>query len=176
MYAFTHYGVEPDIVVLGKGMANGVPVDAAVGRAELFAKLGYGAASDTWSGHPLGCAAVLATLDEFEQHDVLGHARRLSKGIERSLVRLAELPTITAVRGEGTVWGVECADHAGRSADEIAREIVRTCYLGDDQGRAIHLLGPLSGRVIRIAPPLTMQLEDAENYFDALHGIVEKIE
>src|SRR5689334_22355893 len=42
MYAYTHYGVEPDIVVLGKGMGNGVPVDAAVGRADLFAKLTYG--------------------------------------------------------------------------------------------------------------------------------------
>src|SRR5690606_17368750 len=86
MYAFTEYGVEPDIVVLGKGMANGVPVDAAVGRADLFAKLGYGEASDTWSGHPLGCAAVLATLDEFEQTDVLGHAAMLSQVLEKGLL------------------------------------------------------------------------------------------
>ncbi len=56
MYAFTTYGVEPDIVVLGKGLGNGVPVDAAVGRSDLFATLGYGEGSDTWSAHPLGCA------------------------------------------------------------------------------------------------------------------------
>ena len=60
------YGVEPDIVVLGKGLGNGVPVDAAVGRADLFAAMHYGEGSDTWSANPLGCAAVLATLDEFE--------------------------------------------------------------------------------------------------------------
>ncbi len=56
LYAFSHYGVEPDIVVLGKGLGNGIPVDAAVGRADLFAALHYGAGSDTWSAHPLGCA------------------------------------------------------------------------------------------------------------------------
>lgn len=75
MYAFSEYGVEPDIVVLGKGLGNGIPVDAAVGRADLFANMRYGEASDTWSGSPLGCAAVLATLDEFESTDVLAHAR-----------------------------------------------------------------------------------------------------
>jgi 4-aminobutyrate aminotransferase-like enzyme len=175
MYAFTHYGVEPDIVVLGKGLGNGVPVDAAVGRADLFAKLGYGAASDTWSGHPLGCAAVLATLDEFERGDVLDHARRLAEVIERNLLRLCELPAIEAVRGEGTVWGVECAEAAGRSAEEIAHELVRRCYLGDERGRAIHLLGPLAGRVLRLAPPLVMPLDEAQEYLDALYGIVEKL-
>ncbi len=52
MYAFTHYGIEPDIVVLGKGLGNGIPVDAAVGRADLFAAMHYGEASDTWSAAP----------------------------------------------------------------------------------------------------------------------------
>ena len=59
-------------MVLGKGLGNGVPVAAAVGRADLFASLDYGEASDTWSANPLCCAAVLATLDEFESRDVLG--------------------------------------------------------------------------------------------------------
>ena len=52
LYAFSHYGVEPDIVVLGKGLGNGVPVDAAVGRADLFANMHYGEGSDTWSASP----------------------------------------------------------------------------------------------------------------------------
>ena len=72
MFAFETYGLEPDIVVLGKGLGNGVPVAAAVGRADLFAALEYGEGSDTWSANPLCCAAVLATLDEFHAQDVLG--------------------------------------------------------------------------------------------------------
>ena len=72
LFAFETYGLEPDIVVLGKGLGNGVPVAAAVGRADLFASLDYGEGSDTWSANPLCCAAVLATLDEFAGRDVLG--------------------------------------------------------------------------------------------------------
>ncbi|GMQ80093.1 MAG: 4-aminobutyrate--2-oxoglutarate transaminase [Planctomycetia bacterium] len=172
MYAFTAYGVEPDIVVLGKGMANGVPVDAAVGRADVFATLNYGEGSDTWSAHPLGCAAVLATLDEFETRDVLGHAAKLSGVLEAGLLRLAELDGIAAVRGEGTVWGVECEDAGGLPAADVANRVVQACYLGDASGRAIHLLGPLAGKVIRVAPPLVMPLAEAETYLDAMHGIV----
>ena len=83
LYAFTHYGVEPDIVVLGKGLGNGVAVSAAVGRADLFAAMHYGEASDTWSANPLSSAAVLATLDEFEEADVLSQARALAEGAGR---------------------------------------------------------------------------------------------
>lgn len=175
MYAFTHYGVEPDIVVLGKGMGNGIPVDAAVGRADLFAALNFGEASDTWSGHPLGCAAVLATLDEFEEGNVLAHAGELSTVFSAGLSRLMELPAVTTIRGEGTVWGVQCAPLAAQSSAEVARGIVRACYDGDEAGRAIHLLGPLSGDVIRIAPPLVMRLDEAKEYLDAMYGIVARM-
>src|SRR5712691_5259452 len=88
LFAFETYGLEPDIVVLGKGLGNGVPVAAAVGRADLFTSLGYGEGSDTWSANPLACAAVLATLDEFTVTDVLSPARRASAIIEQGLLRL----------------------------------------------------------------------------------------
>lgn len=175
MFAYSEYGVEPDIVVLGKGMANGVPVDGAVGRADLFSKFDYGEASDTWSGHPLGCAAVLATLDEFEENDVVGYSRELAKVIENGLVKLAELPAIDAVRGEGTVWGIQCAAIGSRNSKEVAKEIVKACYYGDGDGHAIHLLGPLAGDVIRVAPPLVMPLDEAEEYLTAMYRIVASL-
>ncbi len=78
LFAFETYGLEPDIVVLGKGLGNGVPVAAAVGRADAFATLEYGEGSDTWSANPLCCAAVLATLEEFASRDVIGHTRKAS--------------------------------------------------------------------------------------------------
>jgi 4-aminobutyrate aminotransferase-like enzyme len=175
MYAYTHYGLEPDIVTLGKGMGNGIPVDAAVGRADVFANLGYGEGSDTWSGHPLGCAAVLATLDEFEGNDIVDQAEPLEKLIEEQLLRLTKLPAIHTIRGEGTVWGIECTAIGDRPADEVAHEIVRLCYLGDEDGTAIHLLGPLAGKVIRIAPPLTMALAEAKQHFEAMHKLIARL-
>jgi 4-aminobutyrate aminotransferase-like enzyme len=170
MYAFTRYGVEPDIVCLGKGLGNGIPVSAAVGRADVFASLGYGQASDTWSANPLSAAAVLATLDEFESTDVLERAARLADALERGLLRLLETGVVANIRGEGVVWGVECAAIGARSAADVANACVDACYLGDEQGRAVHLLGPLAGKVIRVSPPLVLSVEEAENYLDAMYN------
>ena len=175
LFAFTEYGIEPDIVVLGKGLANGIPIDAAVGRADLFNELEFGEGSDTWSGHPLGCAAVLATLDEFESTNVLAEAQQLSRILEAGLTSLVELSAVAAIRGEGTVWGIQCTDVGERSSQQIAQEIVRACYLGDRDGRAIHLLGPLSGNVLRVSPPLVMSPGDARVYLFAMYNMIRQV-
>jgi 4-aminobutyrate aminotransferase-like enzyme len=164
MFAFETYGLEPDIVVLGKGLGNGIPVAAAVGRADIFGALEYGEGSDTWSANPLCCAAVLATLDEFASRDVLGEMHRSSAVIERGLVELKELPFVAAIRGErgGMVWGVETRDHAGRTAAEWANALVLACYQGDGPASdGIHLLGPLAKKVVRIAPPCVITPDEA---------------
>ena len=170
MYAFETYGLEPDIVILGKGMGNGVPAACAAGRADVFRALGYGEASDTFSGNPLCCAAVLATLDLFESHDVLGDASRSSKIIEDGLVALKDLPFVRHVRGEagGMVWGVEMAAMGGKTAAEVAQACVLSAYRGDGNGRAVHLMGPLAKTVLRIAPPLTITEAEARDSMAAL--------
>ena len=175
MYAFSHYGVEPDIVLLGKGLGNGIPVDAAAGREGLFRTLGYGEGSDTWSGHPLGCAAVLATLDEFEARSVVERSRILETTLLEGLERLTALPAVRAVRGEGTVWGIEFDAVGGHSPEDIALQAVVACYRGDSEGRAIHLLGPLAGRVVRVAPPLVMPPNEAKEYLTAMYEILAQL-
>jgi 4-aminobutyrate aminotransferase-like enzyme len=178
LFAYETYGVEPDIVVLGKGLGNGVPVSAAVGRADVFASLDYGEGSDTWSGNTLGCAAVLATLEEFAEEDVLGKCRQASAVVEEGLVRLKELPFVAHVRGErgGMVWGLEMRDHAGRSAAEWANDAVLACYRGEKEGGdGVHLLGPLSKKVIRIAPPLVLTLAEARDALALMQRLLARL-
>jgi 4-aminobutyrate aminotransferase-like enzyme len=163
-FAYETYGLDPDIVVLGKGLGNGVPVAAAVGRRDVFGALKYGEASDTWSANPLNCAAVLATIEAFEERDILECSRRSSAIIEAGLVNLKRLPFVAFVRGEagGMVWGVEMKDHAGRTANDWANDFVRAAYLGDGRtGDGIHLLGPLAKKVVRVSPPLTITEAEA---------------
>jgi 4-aminobutyrate aminotransferase-like enzyme len=182
IFAYETYGIEPDIGVLGKGLGNGVPVAAAVGRRDIFGTLGYGEGSDTWSANPLASAAVLATLDGFAARDVLGNCHAASAVIEEGLVRLKEFPFIAHVRGEkgGMVWGVEARDHAGKSAAEWANAIVLACYLGQPEASAtgdhegIHLLGPLSKKVIRIAPPLTITPDEARAAMDLMRRCLSR--
>jgi 4-aminobutyrate aminotransferase-like enzyme len=175
LFAYETYGLEPDIVVLGKGLGNGVPVAAAVGRIDLWDSLDYGEGSDTWSANPLCCAAVLATLEEFAAQDILGPCRRSSAVVERELVRLKQFPFVANVRGEkgGMVWGLETRDHAAMTASEWANAIVLACYRGDsDQGDGIHLLGPLAKKVIRVAPPLILTEAEAHDAMTLMHRLV----
>lgn len=176
LFAYETYGLEPDIVVLGKGLGNGVPVAAAVGRADVFASLDYGEGSDTWSANPLCCAAVLATLDEFAGRDVLGPCRRSSAIIEEGLVALKELPMVSAVRGEkgGMVWGLEMRDHGDRGAADWANAVVLACYRGDG-ATGIHLLGPLAKKVIRIAPPLVITEQEAQEAMQLMHRLLKPL-
>jgi 4-aminobutyrate aminotransferase-like enzyme len=177
LFAYETYGLEPDIVVLGKGLGNGVPVAAAAGRADVFASLDYGEGSDTWSANPLCCAAVLATLEEFAASDVLGRSRRTSAVLEEGLVRLKELPFIAQVRGEkgGMVWGVQTRDHGGRTAADWANAVVLACYRGETGGDGIHLMGPLAKKVVRIAPPLILTETEARDAAELMLRLLRSI-
>ena len=171
MYAFESYGVEPDMVVLGKGLGNGVPVAAIASRGDVMAAMKYGEASDTWSANPLSSASVLATLDEFESTTVLEHAKGLTPIFLKGLQRLKSTGLVNHVRGEGMVFGFECQPSGKRTAAEVAAKIVEACYLGhDDVG--IHLLGALAGKVLRVSPPLTITVAEAEHSLDLLYELV----
>ncbi|MCA9118161.1 MAG: aminotransferase class III-fold pyridoxal phosphate-dependent enzyme, partial [Planctomycetaceae bacterium] len=174
MYAFEAYGIEPDFVCLGKGLGNGVPVSGVVGRGDVMGALKYGEASDTWSANPLACAAVIATLDEFENTDVLENADRLSKIFFPALEELKDTPVISRVRGEGMVFGIECAEIGEHSSADVANAVVETAYLGDEGGDGIHLLGPLAGNVLRISPPLTMTEAEARESLALLRRSIER--
>ena len=175
MYAFESYGIEPDIVCLGKGLGNGVPVSAAVGRRDVFASLKYGEGSDTWSANPLACAAVIATLNEFEDTDVLENTQKLHKQFVAGLERLKETGVIGKVRGEGMVFGIECNPVGDLSAEQVANKIVEACYLGVQGGDGIHLLGPLANTVLRVSPPMTMTEEEARDSLALLYNIVQGV-
>jgi 4-aminobutyrate aminotransferase-like enzyme len=175
MYAFEKYGIAPDLVALGKGLGNGIPVSAVVGRGDVLASLKYGEASDTWSANPIGCAAVIATLDAFEDSDVLENTRRLEPLFFEELGRLKETGVVSKVRGEGMVYGIECADVGTTPAGDVANAIVEACYLGADGGDGIHLLGPLANTVLRISPPMTITDEQARESLRLLNHFVHSV-
>jgi len=176
LFAFEAYGIRPDLVVLGKSLANGVPVAAVAGRADVLNAQGFGEASDTWSANPLSCDGVCAMLDSFSDPAILANARRSSNVLEAGLVRLKELPFVAYARGErgGMVWGVEMRDHAGRSAADWANDAVLSCYHGQD-GTGVHLLGPLARQVIRIAPPLVITPDESSAAIELMHRCLQRI-
>ncbi|MCA9037796.1 MAG: aspartate aminotransferase family protein [Planctomycetaceae bacterium] len=175
MYAFEAYGLEPDFVCLGKGLGNGVPVSAAVGRRDVCEKMGYGATSDTWSANPISSAAVIATLDEFESSTILERTRHLHTIFRDGLCQLKKTGAIVNVRGEGMVFGIECGAVGKLSPGEVANAIVERAYRGVENGDGIHLLGPLAGCVLRVSPPMCMSDEDAGQSLSLLHQFVQDV-
>lgn len=159
MYAYQSYGVHPDLVVLGKGLANGEPAAAVVGRADLVDALAYGEGSDTFSGNPHACAAACATLDVFEESNVVENCRRMAEIMNVKLDGLVDrFPFVKYVRGEGLVYGVEI------ESPELANACVFEAYLGDgDNG--VHFLGPLADKVLRVSPPLVITAEELDEAF-----------
>ena len=163
MYAFETYGVQPDLVVLGKGVANGVPAAAVVGRADLIDSFNYGEASDTFSGTPNACAAVCATLDVFEEEKVVEHCQAVARIMQQRLNALVDrFPFVKFVRGEGLVYGVEISN------SETANACVLEAYRGTGAS-GVHFLGPLAEKVLRVSPPLVITEADLDEAF----GIIE---
>ena len=169
MYAFQTYGVQPDLVVLGKGLGNGEPAAATIGRADLIDALEYGEASDTFSGNPRACAAMCATFDVFKQERVVDNCRKMAKVMVKGLDALEKrFPFVTDVRGEGLVYGLEIRD------DDTANRCVLEAYHG--AGRlGVHFLGPLAGKVLRVSPPLTVTREELETAFDVIEKAWQRI-
>lgn len=175
MYAFEKNEIEPDFVTLGKGLGNGVAVSGVVGRGDLMQGLKYGEASDTWSANPLASAAVLATLDEFEGSDILDKLAGLSQTFFKGLNRLKETGLIKKVRGEGFVFGIECAEVGGKSAADVANTIVKAAYLKSGDRGGIHFLGALAKCVLRVSPPMCMTPEQADDSLDLLFEICQEV-
>jgi len=170
MYAFQSYEVEPDLVVLGKGMANGEPAAAVVGRADLIDALDYGEASDTFSGTPMACAAVCAALDVFQEEKVVKQCQKMGARLQKGLEKLQEqFPFITAIRGEGLVFGVEISD------PETANRCVLEAYRGTGK-KGVHFLGPLAGKVLRVSPPLIIDKKTLDEALEILAEAWARIE
>jgi len=159
LFAIEQFGVDPDIMVMAKGIADGFPLSATIAVPEIADCLKPGEHLSTFGGNPVSCAAGLANVGVMLDEDLPGQARR--KG-ERTLAQLRELqerfPIIGEVRGLGLMIGVELVrDRVTKEpANTEAAAIRRYCR---EHGLLVGV-GGQAGNVIRFQPPLVIS-EDA---------------
>ncbi len=156
MFACEHFGVVPDILVLGKGLGGGVmPIAAVVASPALDVAPELALGHYTHEKSPLGAAAALATLDVIEEEGLIERSARLG---ERTLAglrtRLSGSPGVAACRGLGLMLGVEHAAIGERTAEQIAEAVM---YRSLTAGLSYKVGG---GRVATLFPPLTIPEED----------------
>ncbi len=160
LHAFEHLGIEPDIVVFGKGLGGGLPVSAAVGpEAVMNHRTAF--SFQTVHGNPVCAAAALAVLDTIEEDDLTGNASRTGAYLLDGLERLKEKHALIGdVRGRGLALGVELvADRATR--EPAARETAMTVYRAFELGLVLYYVG-VNSNVLEFTPPLTLTRDEAQ--------------
>lgn len=163
LFGIEHYGVEPDIMTLAKGIADGWPLSAFIARPEIADAFQVGDHLSTFGGNPVSCAAALANI-EFLTGGVIDEAAR--KG-EALMARFRELqrtqPLIGEVRGKGLMIGVELVtDQATKAYGTAQAGFVRQYCL--EHGLLIGVGGNF-GSVLRIQPPLVIDDAQLEHVF-----------
>src|SRR5438477_7074825 len=168
MFAIEHYGVDPDILVTAKGIANGFPLSAYTTRPEIAAAYKPGDHLSTFGGNPVSCAAALANIELLEKEKLAARATETSNYVISKLRELQrENPLIGEVRGLGLMIGVELVRDEKLTPAASEAEGIRDALLR--QGVLVGV-GGVYGNVVRFQPPLIItrqQIDRALNAFAA---------
>jgi 4-aminobutyrate aminotransferase len=159
------HGVEPDLLTFAKGLGNGLTIAGVVARAELMDGLTANSIS-TFGGNPLSAAGALANLEYALANDLQANAAKVGTHLLDGLrSRQDRWPGVAEVRGRGLMLGIELVRPGSREPDPQAASTVL-----EHTKRAGVLIGKggLHGNVLRIAPPLTLTLDEADRGIEAL--------
>ena len=163
LYSFEHYGIIPDIVTLAKGLANGLPAGALLGKSSLASALGPGSHGSTFGGNKLAMAAALETLHIMKEMGFLEEVRSKSAILlEQLQLAFQDHPKISAVRGLGMMIGIETSASLSKIV-EAARQ----------KGLIILTAGE---NVIRLLPPLTISKEEIQQGITVLKEVFSEVD
>jgi 4-aminobutyrate aminotransferase len=164
MFAFEHFGIEPDILCLGKGLGGGiVPFAAMVCREKFNVAQNISLGHYTHEKSPLGCAAALATIEFIEQNNILEKVKEDEQWMYKALNRLkSKHPIIEQVRGIGLLWALELK-LKGKPATNEAEQVMYACLT---EGLSFKVS---QGNVIQLSPALTITKSDLENAITILY-------
>jgi 4-aminobutyrate aminotransferase len=156
MFAYEHWGIQPNLLCLGKGIGSGLPISALLGESRLVDALEPGSMSSTNGGNPLCSRAALTAIEIIEEEHLSERADKLGKVMLDQLEKMKDkYEMIGDVRGMGLAVGVEIVkDKKSRAPDpEMTRRITEEAHK-----RGLILIAPIGfyGNVIRIAPPLVI--------------------
>ena len=163
LYSFEYYGIIPDIVTLAKGLANGLPSGALLGKSSLAPAFGPGSHGSTFGGNKLAMAAALETLHIMKEAGFLEEVRSKSAILlEQLQLAFQDHPKISAVRGLGMMIGIETSASLSRLV-EAARQ----------KGLIILTAGE---NVIRLLPPLTISREEIQQGIAILKEVFSQVD
>ncbi len=164
-FAIEHYGVEPDLIVVAKSIAAGLPLSGVLGRAEIMNAPGAAAIGGTYVGNPVAQAAALAVLDVFEEEGLVERAVAIGETMRARMLAWQErFEVIGDVRGLGAMLAIELVHdrEAKRPAPELVFAVCEQAF----QGGLLLLGAGIYGNVVRVLVPLVISDAELEEALD----------
>jgi 4-aminobutyrate aminotransferase/(S)-3-amino-2-methylpropionate transaminase len=173
MFACEDEGIEPDLIVTAKGIADGLPLAAVTGRAEIMDAPHVSGLGGTYGGNPVACAAALATIETIELDGLLDRAKHIEKLMKDKLGRMqADDDRIGDVRGRGAMIAVELVKSGTADPDpDLTKTLAAKAH---SQGVLVLTCGTF-GNILRFLPPLTISDDLLTEGLDVLAGILGEI-
>jgi 4-aminobutyrate aminotransferase / (S)-3-amino-2-methylpropionate transaminase / 5-aminovalerate transaminase len=173
MFACEHEGIEPDLICIAKGIADGLPLSAVTGRAEIMDAPHASGIGGTFGGNPLACAAALATLATIEADGLIERARQIERLMKDRLQALqAADDRIGDVRGRGAMIAVEFVKPDSAEPDA---QLTNALAAAAHAAGVIVLTAGTFGNVVRFLPPLTISDELLSEGLDVVAGLLAEL-
>ncbi len=172
-FGIQHHGVEPDIMVMAKGIANGAPVGATITTDEI-AHAWKGKTISTFGGNPISMAQLIATQDELRDHDAPHNAEKRGAQLRAALVEMqSRHPWIGDVRGMGLMQAIEIVKDPDSKEPDSAR--TKALLQASREEGVLIGQGGLHGTVIRIGPSLLITEDEMAEGIEKLGRAVDRV-
>jgi 4-aminobutyrate aminotransferase len=169
MWAFEHFGIEPDIMTVAKGIASGLPVSAVVSDKKIMDNWAPGSHGGTYGGNAVGTAAAYATLQVMKDENLAGNAAIMGAVLKAGLEEIqARNPVIGDVRGKGLMLATEFVKPDGAPNPEAVAKVIQRC-----QDEKVLLLNCGTwDQAVRIIPPLVVNETQVNEFLDVYERAV----
>jgi len=175
-FAIDYFGVVPDLVTTAKGITSGViPMGAVFASKQIYETFMTGAENMielfhgyTYSGHPVACAAALATLDTYEEEGLMTRASEISSYWEDALHALKGLPHVIDIRNLGLIGAIELEPIEGAPTKRAFQAFLNAYEKG--------VLIRTTGDIIALSPPLIISKGQIEHLFDTLADVLKNLD
>jgi 4-aminobutyrate aminotransferase-like enzyme len=174
LFAYEHYGIEPDMVTMAKGIAAGFPISACVTRDDIANAFRPGDHLSTFGGNPVACAAALANIEVMLDEKLPEQASKKGEVVKQQLNELAERHScIGEIRGQGLMIGVELVkdQKTKEPAKELTAQLREYCL----KQRILIGAGGVNANVIRFQPPLVISEEQLDRIVNTLEDGIKSL-
>ena len=170
-FAIEHWGIAPDILLVAKGIASGLPLSAVIGREDLM-NLPPGSHASTFGGNPISCSAALATIEVIERENLLENARKVGEHVLKRLQEMySKYDIIGDVRGKGLMIGAEIVEDKDnkKPAPKVAQKIMEESF----KRGVLLITAGLS--TLRFSPPLIISLEAMDKALNIIEEVIKNV-